>query len=171
MNALGWISTKLYIGFKRVFTRSKPVCASKILRKPQGILIVLPTRKENLRVLINWVKRWKRGKILMVSSPPSFIGGVRGAIYCGKVLPFGKEFYRLRDSVALHSVNLLIDLNEKPQDRSRMISLLSKAELRVASFSDPPFFNCQIKVGKRSPNGGVELLRILEGYFWGQTLK
>jgi len=171
MRALGWISTKLYIGFKRIFTRPKPVCASKILRKPQGVLIVLQTRDENSGASINWVKRWKRRKILMVSGSTYSIGGVRGAIYCGKVVPFSKEFYRLRDSLASHSINLLIDLNEKPQDRSRMISVLSKAELRVASFSDPPFFNCQIKVGKGSPNGGAELLRILERYLWRQTSK
>lgn len=163
MNAPEWIRVKLYIGFKRAFMRSRPVCVSQILREPEEILIVLPTREEELEPVIKSVRKWMddRNRTLVVSNFHSSDGNV---ICCDNTIPFTKEFYRLKDLINLHSIDLLIDLNERPQDRSRMISLLSKAKLRVASFKDPPFFNCQIRIGEEAPTRSTELLRILEQY-------
>lgn len=161
--AFEWISTKLYIGFKRIFIRNKPVCASQILRRPESILIVLPIQEEELAAIISWVKRWMASnrKTLVVTNFQSSNGNT---MCCDKLVPFSEEFYRFKDSLTLHHINLLIDLNEKAQDRSRMISLVSRAKLRVASFSDSPFFNCQIKIKEDLPIRSTELLRILEGY-------
>lgn len=163
MSASEWIRTKLYIRFKRTFIRSRPVCASQILMEPEGILIVLPTREKELATVVKWVKRWigRNKKTLVVTNFHSSNGGT---IYCDKIVPFGKEFYRLKDALSLHNIDLLIDLSEEPQDRSRMICILSKAKLKVASFPDPPFFNCQIRIATESLVHTTEVLRILEEY-------
>jgi len=90
----------------------------------------------------------------------------KNIIYCDKLTPFTEETRSLRDSLNRYKVELLVDLNRKPQDRSRMISLLSGAKLRVASFSDPPFFNCHIKMEDEEESSfrALEVLRILDGY-------
>jgi len=163
MNILEWVRMKLYLSLKKPFVRSRPVCASQILRKPEEVLIVLPTREDVLEFVVKSVRKWidAHRRTLVVSN---FHSSDANVIYCDSTIPFSREFYRLKDLLNPHSIDLLIDLNEKPQDRSRMIALVSDAKLRVASFSDLPFFNCQIKVGGEALIRGTELLRILTDY-------
>jgi hypothetical protein len=163
MNMLECLRMKFYLRFKRLFMRSNPICASRILREPDEVLIVLPTREDSLESVVKSVRRWidDHKRTLVVSN---FHSSDANVIYCDSTVPFGKEFYRLKDLLNPHSIDLLIDLNEKPQDRSRMIALVSSAELRVASFSDLPFFNCHIKIGGDPLIRGTELLRVLKDY-------
>ncbi|KPJ49951.1 hypothetical protein AMJ40_04370 [candidate division TA06 bacterium DG_26] len=164
MSVLNWLRTKLYVGFKKLIMRNRPVCASQILTSPEGVLIVLPTRDEELGSVARHVRGWTSGgrRTLVISSFHSASGTT---ICCDSLLPFGKEFYSLKDSLHPHPIDLLVDLNERTSDRSRMIAVLSGAPLRVACFDDPPFFNCQVRIEKSTPGRGTELLRTLEDCF------
>ena len=163
MSVFGWMRAKSYIGLKRVSIRRRTICASQLLREPEKILIVLPMRQEELESVVREVKRWMQNyrRTLLISN---FSSSDRNIIYCDKLAPFSEEVQSLRESLKPHKIDLLIDLNRKPQDRSRMISLISGAKLRVASFSDPPFFNCHIRIREESPFRTLEVLRILETY-------
>lgn len=163
MSVFGWMRAKSYIGFKRMSLRRRTICASQLLKEPENILIVLPMREEELESVVREVKEWVQGhrKTLLISN---FSSSDRSIICCDKLAPFSEEVQSLRDSLKRHKIDLLIDLNQKPQDRSRMISLVSGAKLRVASFSDPPFFNCHIRIGGQSSFRALEILRILEEY-------
>ena len=161
---LGWMRRKLFILFRRLSFGSEPICVSKLLQDPQGVLIVLPRREEEFGKVTRWVRRWmgQREGVLVVSS---FFCANRSTICCDELIPSDDDFRKLKGVLDRRSIDMLIDLSDRPQDRSRMISLLSGARLRVASFSDPPFFNCQIRTEGTETAQSIGLLKVLEECF------
>ncbi len=147
---------------RRLSFEREPICASKLLQDPKGILIVLPRREEEFGKVTRWVRRWmgQREGTLVISS---FFCANRSTICCDELIPSGDDFRRLKGALERQAIEMLVDLSDRPQDRSRMISLLSGAKLRVASFSDPPFFNCQIRVEETESPQSMGLLRVIEG--------
>ena len=167
----GWVIRKVWVFFKEIFKRNRPISVFETIRSARSVLLILPYENDLIPFALPAVKLLKKRKkdrkmIFLVGKDKFHLLKrirIEKIFYEGKLTPLTNQYMALKDALEKENCEILVDFNRKRDDRSTIISILSKAKLRIASFENTPFFNCQVKqeTTKDEQQQNLALIKIL----------
>lgn len=167
----GWVIRKVWIFSKRIFKRNRPISVFETIRSARSVLLILPYDNNSFPSALPAVKLLKKLKknkkmISLVGRDKFYLlkrTRIEKIFYEGKLTPLTSQYTALKDALKKENCDILVDFNRKRDDRSTIISTLSKAKLRIATFENTPFFNCQAKqeITRDEQQQNLALIKIL----------
>ncbi len=166
---LARLLTRIYLNLARFLSRGSPVTFTEILKAPKQILLHLPPGAGEpwfALSAIDSIRHHYRGTGLSILVPAKretlFEESLEHLILYGKLTPLSRSFLDIKRNLRGRDFDIFIDLNLRADLNSLVLSLLSRARVRVGyrGRNGFPFFNCQVPAGDGDEVGrNLSLLR------------